>query len=650
MRLVFLNQYYPPDAAPTGVMLEDLVEQLLRDGHEVSVVCAAGGYAGRADRPRSADLSPTGREANDPAVSPRPQGQSGSAEAVRPYPSLRIIRIGATKFGRGTFFGKLVDYASYYAGVAWKLLTMHPAPQRIVALTTPPYLSVLARIMSKLRGADHAHWVMDLYPDVLAAHGMLDERSLAYRLLAGLTHWGFGGKRCAAVLTLGPDMAERVSRRVVRCQLSGKTQDNKTQDARQEAESNSNIERSTSNIERRTAEDCGEEPRLGAQAPQTTRLSSPKSTDNSSSSLASCVLQSCVSSCIDNRQQTTLQIVHWVPLWGSGRSVISDQSSGKTQDNKTQDARQEAESNSNIERSTSNIERRTEEDCGEEPRHGAQAPQTTRLSSPESTDNSSSSLASCVLQSCVSSSMDNGQQTTDPALALRRARGWGDEDLVVMYSGNMGLGHRFGEILAAAGRADRPRSADLFPTGRDANDPAQSSHPPGGSGRGEAAPPYRSSPAAGPRLRFVFFGGGKRRDEVERFAHEHPQAGVELYDYAPADNLMAHLQSADVHLASLDPAWTGTMVPSKLQGIFAAARPVIFIGCAASSIGRWVSESGGGWVVAGGDVAGLLAALAEAREPTVRATRGRAAREFAMRHFDPHRNVARVAQILTAAR
>lgn len=127
---------------------------------------------------------------------------------------------------------------------------------------------------------------------------------------------------------------------------------------------------------------------------------------------------------------------------------------------------------------------------------------------------------------------------------------------------------------------------------------------------------------------------------------EHPNSPVELHEYAPAEELAAHLQSADVHLASLDEAWTGTMVPSKLQGIFAAGRPVIFIGGADSSIGRWVEESGGGWVVAAGDIAGLMAALEEARDPEVRLARGWAARMFAEGHFDKRTNVARVVGIL----
>jgi colanic acid biosynthesis glycosyl transferase WcaI len=189
MHLVFLNQYYPPDVAPTGVMLESLVRGLADEGHEVTVICAGGGYAGQAS-----------------AVAAEDQVTPASLATGK----VRVIRVGASRFGRGSFVGKLLDYASFYAGVIWHLLTLRPRPERVVALTTPPYLSLLARVFSKIRGGDHAHWVMDLYPDVMVAHGMLGEGSAGHRALAALTRWGFGGRRCAAVVTLGPDMAERV--------------------------------------------------------------------------------------------------------------------------------------------------------------------------------------------------------------------------------------------------------------------------------------------------------------------------------------------------------------------------------------------------------------------------------------------------------
>ena len=92
------------------------------------------------------------------------------------------------------------------------------------------------------------------------------------------------------------------------------------------------------------------------------------------------------------------------------------------------------------------------------------------------------------------------------------------------------------------------------------------------------------------------------------------------------------------------------MVPSKLQGIFAAGRPVIFIGSRHSSIGRWIVESGGGWVVPPDDPAALDAAVMEAVDPADRARRAAAARDFAGQHFDRQRNARETARVLAEER
>jgi hypothetical protein len=439
MHLVLINQYYPPDEAPTGLMLEAVAEQLVADGHEVTVICAAGGYAG-------------GRIVDEEMK----MGQD-ALPGLRPC----VLRLRASRFGRGSFLGKLADYASYYLGVAGALARLQPRPDRVVALTTPPYLSVLARAISKYRGADHAHWVMDLYPDVMVAHGMLAQGGGAHRVLAALGRWGMGGKRCAALLTLGPDMASRVGA------LAGTRQGTGTQAG-----------------------------------------------------------------------------VDWVPLWANTDSGTAE-------------------------------------------------------------------------QSATPAGGDSGTAAEQAARELRRRRGWAEDEVVVMYSGNMGLGHRFHEILEAARGLT-------------------SLAPDGGHRR--------------PRYRFVFHGRGKRRGEIEAFIHANPGLSVELHDYAPAAELAAHLRSADVHLASIESSWTGTLLPSKAQGVFAAGRPLLVVGDADSSLARWVEESGGGWVVAPGDDRAMLAALGEAAHAETRIKRGEAARDYSDRHFSRPANVSRCAAILARPR
>lgn len=458
MRLVFLNQYYPPDAAPTGVMLEAVARELVAQGHEVTVICAEGGYAGGRDK--TARQKTEEGETENLGTENRGQESGGRDQGSGPRTTEpRIVRIGATKFGRGSFVGKLLDYLSYYLWVAWKLGTMRPAPERIVALTTPPYLSVLARMMSKLRRGDHAHWVMDIYPDVMVSHGMLKEGGMIHRVLAWMARWGWGGKRCATLLTLGPCMAGRLCR----------------------------------NLERRWLFPLACE----RDAPQSHVHPSPARLD---------------APCSFNLQ--------YVPLWSGAEGEV-----------------QEAE---------------------------------------------------------VSS--------------LRAVRGWRQDELVVMYSGNMGLGHRFGELFEAI----RELSVSF----------------PG-------------------KFRFVFYGKGRRRAEVEALRMDYPNFPVELHDYVAEKDLAAHLRTADLHVVSLDLAWTGTMLPSKLQGIFAAGRPLVFIGGQNSSMATWVRDSGAGWVVEPGNGLALVAALQEALKGDLLSRMGKRAAEFGKRHFDKECNVLASAAALT---
>lgn len=45
MKLTILNQFYPPDYAATGQLLEELGEELNKDGLDVEVFVGQPGYA-----------------------------------------------------------------------------------------------------------------------------------------------------------------------------------------------------------------------------------------------------------------------------------------------------------------------------------------------------------------------------------------------------------------------------------------------------------------------------------------------------------------------------------------------------------------------------------------------------------------------------
>lgn len=169
-----------------------------------------------------------------------------------------------------------------------------------------------------------------------------------------------------------------------------------------------------------------------------------------------------------------------------------------------------------------------------------------------------------------------------------------DDAYTVMYSGNLGIGHEAQTLCRAMLRLK-----------------------------------HRTD------IRFVFVGGGKRRKEVQQFIDQHGLANATWYDYQPREKLADSLAAADLHLISLKEGVEGIMVPSKLFGIMAVARPSIFIGHPSSEIARVLQESDSGLTIREGDDAGLAAAIESLAADSSRAARmGRNARAGLDHRYD----------------
>jgi glycosyltransferase involved in cell wall biosynthesis len=117
---------------------------------------------------------------------------------------------------------------------------------------------------------------------------------------------------------------------------------------------------------------------------------------------------------------------------------------------------------------------------------------------------------------------------------------WGlDDRLVVLYSGNMGIGHEFETFLRGVQRAA----------------------------------------AAGTDLTVVFIGGGARLPEVRALvAALNLTDRVIFKDFMPASALPFSLGLADLAVVTLRAGFEGIIVPSKLLGYMARAIPVLYIG------------------------------------------------------------------------
>ena len=112
--------------------------------------------------------------------------------------------------------------------------------------------------------------------------------------------------------------------------------------------------------------------------------------------------------------------------------------------------------------------------------------------------------------------------------------------------------------------------------------------------------------------------------------------------YQPRDTLEDSLAAADVHLISLLPDLEGFIVPSKLYGILAAGRPLIFIGDPDGETARVIRAGQCGRIVRVGDEQALADSLRRlAADPDGRALMGLRAHNLLCENFSLERATER---------
>lgn len=192
------------------------------------------------------------------------------------------------------------------------------------------------------------------------------------------------------------------------------------------------------------------------------------------------------------------------------------------------------------------------------------------------------------------------------AIAARRAA-WGVTDkFVVAYSGNLGRVHEFTAVLDAAERLK-----------------------------------------ARPDVIFLFIGSGARFAEVSAAARARGLANLRLLPPETRADLPAALAAADAQLVTLKPAFARLVYPSKLAGVLAAGRPVLFIGPPGGEIARLLAHERCGAAFGPNDGEQLAATIAAwQKDAAHRAQLGQNARSVYERDFTFAAALARWEEIL----
>lgn len=179
MRVLMLNQVFYPDVAATAQHAHDLARHLVRHGHEVTAIASRSLY-----------------------------GEKGATLPAREtVDGIEIRRVGKSLFGKTSILARIADFALFYLLAGTRVL-FGKKHDVIVCFTTPPFISLVGWLARVFRRTRFVYWVMDLYPDLPVACGVMKPRGLSTRFFEALNR--FCLRRADRTVVLGRCMEERV--------------------------------------------------------------------------------------------------------------------------------------------------------------------------------------------------------------------------------------------------------------------------------------------------------------------------------------------------------------------------------------------------------------------------------------------------------
>lgn len=179
MRILLLNQYYPPDTSATAKMAALVVEKLA-ERHAITVLCGRPSY------------EPSERH---PFYLLRRETRG----------NVTIERVGSTTYPRYRMRHRVTNYLTYLSLAVPRALFLRA--DLILAMTDPPIAGIAGAFVAMLKRRPFVYNIRDMYPD-MALGGEIVRPSCWTRLWERLHRWAL--RRATCVIVLGEDMRDRI--------------------------------------------------------------------------------------------------------------------------------------------------------------------------------------------------------------------------------------------------------------------------------------------------------------------------------------------------------------------------------------------------------------------------------------------------------
>jgi colanic acid biosynthesis glycosyl transferase WcaI len=179
VRILLLNEYFPPDTAATAQMAAAVVDTLA-EHHAVTVVCGRPSY------------DPTERHPFYFFRSDR-RGQA------------LVKRVGSSTFPRFRMRQRVWNYLSYIALSIPQALLLRT--DLVMAMTDPPFQGIVGAFVARLKRKPYVYNIRDLYPE-MALQGNIVRPSWWVRMWEALHRRALLSARL--VIVLGDDTRDRI--------------------------------------------------------------------------------------------------------------------------------------------------------------------------------------------------------------------------------------------------------------------------------------------------------------------------------------------------------------------------------------------------------------------------------------------------------
>jgi glycosyltransferase involved in cell wall biosynthesis len=192
IRLLILTQFYPPDYAATGQLVEELATRFAKQGIWVQIFTGQPSYA------FSMDNAPA-REAG---------------------PNLSIWRSRTSRLWPQRIRGRAVNGLIYFVRAGLYILRRFNRHSTLLITTEPPYLCVLGYLFNLVCGQPYICLLYDLYPDVAVKLNVISSNHWLTRIWRSLNRQVWRNARQIIVLSRNmkaqivaqcPEVADKVS-------------------------------------------------------------------------------------------------------------------------------------------------------------------------------------------------------------------------------------------------------------------------------------------------------------------------------------------------------------------------------------------------------------------------------------------------------